>query len=106
MNEFKIYKDDERLSSEYDVLHIIFGSKHIEWMMFIKENENMPRFKDIVKLAESKGYIGGVIRVIAESALHGDIFMYGNVYGYDEDGKPNINKPLWYKQGETKGYVG
>lgn len=51
-------------------------------------------FGDILQKCKDKGYIGGIILVIAENPLSGYVFQYGN---YDDI--------YWYVVGETKGYA-
>lgn len=102
---FKVYKDHDEIPGFYDILHIIFNDKCIEIMEYEYDPSNIICFKDIVQIAKDNGYLGGTIRLIAESPLRGEIFLYGNYHEEDEYGRQDLSKPIWYKQGETVGYV-
>lgn len=63
--------------------------------------EEMPTFNEIIELAKDRGYKKGVLRVMANSDLHGKIYTYSNHY-------TRINNelvPIWEESGETRGFA-
>jgi len=74
-----------------DVVRIIFDEKCIN-KMYIEEYDDLPTFDDVLNIAKENGYKNGVILLIAENPLHGEIYEYGN-YGH-----------VWVEHGVTKGH--
>ena len=77
---------------QFSYIRIIFGNKCIT-KMICEEYDRYLTFGEVLKIAKANGYIQGVIFVIAENALRGTIYLYGN-YG-----------PFWTEHGETRGYA-
>lgn len=89
-NEGKIRNDD---SIGYaHLLKIIFNDKCIE-IILSDESSLSYTFTDVLNEAYKNGYSEGVITLIAESPLAGEIYEYGN-YGL-----------YWVRHGETRGYA-
>jgi len=73
-----------------DYLHIIFAGKVVEYMQY---EECSVTFGDVIEIAKFNGYDKGVIILIAESALKGTVYKYGNHGKY------------WEEVGETMGFA-
>lgn len=76
-----------------DIIKIIFSNKCITKYVCPEYGDKWPTFDDIKKIAEEKGFEGGCITVIADNALSGKVYIYGN---YGEE---------WWQYGETRGYA-
>lgn len=73
-----------------DILKIIFGNKCVTKVL---SSEEEPTFAEVREIAVKNGYSSGVIILIAESPLEGEVFEYGN-YG-----------EFWVEHGKTRGYA-
>lgn len=79
---------------EYEYLHIIFEGKEIVWLISPEYDEEYLTFDDVLEIAEKNGYQGGVIILLADNALGGKGYTFGN---YDQKG--------WYEYATTVGYA-
>lgn len=74
-----------------DILKIIFGNKCVTKVLSSGELEFT--LAEVREIAVKNGYSRGVIILIAESPLEGEVFEYGN-YG-----------EFWVEHGKTRGYA-
>ena len=93
----KKYEDSKLLL--HDILTVVFDLRDEDCNSFrivqdFEYGEEPLSFGDILQKCKDKGYIGGIILVIAENPLSGDIYQYGN---YNDD--------YWYQVGDMKGYA-
>lgn len=77
-----------------DILKIVFNERCITKYIHPEYGDDWPTFDDIVKIAEENGYKEGTITLIADNALDGKVYIYGN-----------YEPKEWYEYGKTMGYA-